>query len=133
MFSLAEATMNSTGRPILVVDDDAAVRDVVLMTLALEGYRVIEAENGADALSLIEEERPSLVVLDMQMPVLDGWGLVHELRARHLDPPIIVMTAGKNAERAAHEIGADGFVGKPFELNDLLMQVERLRTRDRAA
>jgi CheY-like chemotaxis protein len=114
--------MGSSGRPILVVDDDAALRDVLSLTLLLEGYPVREAANGAEALRLIEEEHPSLVVLDMQMPVLDGWGLARELKARELDPPILVMTAGHNAQRAAQEIGANGFVGKPFGVADLLHQ-----------
>ena len=119
--------MGLYGRPILVVDDDAALRDVLSLTLLLEGYPVREAANGAEALQLIEAEHPSLVVLDMQMPVLDGWGVARELRARHLDPPILVMTGGYNAQRAAREIGADGFVGKPFGVAELLDKVRALR------
>ena len=119
--------MDSRGRPILVVDDDKAVRDVVSLTLLLDGYPVREATNGAEALKIIEAEPPSLVVLDMQMPELDGWGLAHELQARHLDPPILVMTAGGNARSAAGAIGAAGFVSKPFALADLLAKVEELR------
>lgn len=119
--------MQGRGRPVLVVDDDKAVRDVVLMTLLLEGYPVREAADGAEALQRIENEHPSLVVLDMQLPMLDGWGLARTLRARGLDPPILVMTAGASAERAAEEIGAEGFIGKPFELLDLLAKVEAFR------
>lgn len=119
--------MESSGRPILVVDDDPAVRDVLALTLLLEGYAVREAADGAEALHLIVKERPSLVVLNMQMLVLDGWGLARELKARQLDPPILVMTAGRNAQDAAREIGADGFVGEPFEVNDLLSKIQALR------
>jgi CheY-like chemotaxis protein len=110
-----------------VVDDDQAVRDAVLMILLLEGYPVREATNGAEALSIIEGQPPSLVLLDMQMPVLDGWGFVQALKSRHLDPPVVVMTAGRSARTAAEEIGADGYVGKPFEIDDLLDTVQRVR------
>ena len=75
----------------------------------------------------VEAEHPSLIVLDMQMPGLDGWGLARELRARGLTAPILVMTAGKNAERAAREVGAVGFVAKPFQLDDIVSKVESLR------
>src|SRR5437879_11331277 len=112
--------MDPTGRPVLVVDDDKAVRDVVLMTLLLEGYPVREAADGAEAIQAIGQDPPSLVVLDMQMPGLDGWGVAAELRARHLNPPILVMTAGRNAQQAAQDIRAAGFVGKPFEVAEFL-------------
>ncbi len=118
--------MRASG-PILVVDDEQTVRDIVVMTLLLEGYSVREAADGAEALRMIEDARPSLVLLDMQLPVLDGWGVARELRAKELDPPIVVMTAGHDAQLAATEIGAADWVAKPFELTDLLTTVERCR------
>ena len=119
--------MQTSENPILVVDDDSAVRDVLLAILLLEGYSVREAVDGAEALEMIEAEHPSLVVLDMQMPRLDGWGVARELNVKGLHPPILVMTAGVNAERAAREIGAAGYLGKPFELMDVINKVEELR------
>jgi DNA-binding response OmpR family regulator len=62
----------------------------------------------------------------MEMPELDGWAFAGELRTKGYNPPIVVMTAGPNAERAAREIGAQGFVAKPFEVGDLLAKVEQL-------
>jgi CheY-like chemotaxis protein len=113
--------------PILVVDDDPAILATIEDILALEGYPVVTAGNGADALALVERVRPALVLLDMRMPVLDGWGFAREVRARGLDVPILVMTAAQNAQRWAAEIGADGYVAKPFDLFELLDAVARLR------
>jgi DNA-binding response OmpR family regulator len=110
--------------PVLVVDDDRALREVIVTSLVLEGHLVSQASNGAEALRLIQEQRPCLVLLDMQMPLLDGWGLAAELKTRGLEPQIIVMTAGRDAERVAQEVGAAGFMGKPFDLTDLLTKVE---------
>jgi CheY-like chemotaxis protein len=68
--------MPAPGRPILVVDDDQGVRDAMNVLLTMAGYEVHLAENGQAALDCIERRRPSLVLLDMRMPVLDGWGFV---------------------------------------------------------
>ena len=114
-------------RPILVVDHDPTLRDVLVVALLLKGYPVREAANGSEALRLIEKSHPSLVVLDMQMPVLDGWGLSHELKTKSLDPPVLAMTAGPDPERSAQEIGAADFLQKPFGIADLLTKVEALR------
>ncbi len=111
---------------VLVVDDDPAIRSTVAEILRLEGYPVETAENGAEALHLIHVERPAMVILDMRMPVLDGWGFARELREQGIDVPILVMTAAQNARRWAEEIGAASYVPKPFELVDLLDAVERL-------
>ncbi len=112
---------------ILVVDDDDAVRDMVKDVLDVEGYSVAAACNGAEALQVIERECPSLVLLDMRMPVLDGWGVARELRKRGLQVPIVVMTAASDAGHWADEIAADGCLAKPFDLSDLLTIVERFR------
>ncbi len=113
--------------PILVVDDDAAILATIGDILESEGYPVAAATNGAEALRAIERERPSLVLLDMRMPVLDGWGFARELRRRGLAVPVLVMTAARDAREWAEEIGADGFLAKPFNLPELLDAVERLR------
>ena len=113
--------------PILVVDDDPNILEVVSELLDMEGYRVATAANGAEALRVVEAGRPSLVLLDMRMPVLDGWGFAKELRARGVKLPILVMTAAQNARVWAEEIGAQGYVAKPFEVPALLDAVEKLR------
>ena len=110
---------------VLVVDDDPAILQTVSEILEFEGYPVGTAVNGAEALRAVEESPPSMVLLDMRMPVLDGWGFARELAARGVKVPIVVMTAAQDARRWAEEIGAEGFVAKPFDLIDLLAAVER--------
>jgi signal transduction histidine kinase/CheY-like chemotaxis protein len=115
--------------PILVVDDDPSILAVVAEILDFEGYSVETAEDGAAAIQAIERQRPSLVLLDMRMPVLDGWGFARTLDQRGVRLPIVVMTAAQDAQRWADEIGAAGYLAKPFEMPDLLTTVARHRTR----
>jgi two-component system, chemotaxis family, chemotaxis protein CheY len=111
--------------PILVVDDDPAILDIVVKTLDFEGYPTARATNGAEALNAIERRRPSLVLLDMRMPVMDGWTFAKELAERNVDVPILVMTAAHDARRWASEVGAVGYVEKPFDIEELLDAVQR--------
>ena len=110
---------------VLVVDDEADIRATVSAMLEIEGYDVDEASNGADALSSIEAHPPDLILLDMRMPILDGWGFASELRRRGHRTPIVVMTAARDAARWAAEIAAAAFVAKPFGLDDLITAVEK--------
>ncbi len=116
--------------PILVVDDDPAILATVADILDFEGYRVVTATNGDEALRLLDEVQPSLVLLDMRMPVVDGWEFVRAARERGLEAPLLVMTAARSAQRWAEEVGAAGFVAKPFEMAELLREVERVRGED---
>ena len=112
--------------PILIVDDDPAILATVAAILEFEGYTVEQARNGAEALVALEQVRPGLVLLDMRMPVLDGWGFARALTERGIHLPILVMTAAQDAGRWAREIGAVGYVAKPFELSSLLHAVAGL-------
>jgi CheY-like chemotaxis protein len=111
--------------PILVVDDDRSIREIIAETLELEGYPVVQAPNGAEALQRIGEQLPSLILLDMRMPVLDGWGVARAVKERGITVPIVVLTAASNAAAWAKEIDADGFLAKPFQDTALLSIVER--------
>jgi two-component system chemotaxis response regulator CheY len=113
-------------QPILVVDDDPTILATVSETLDMEGYPVVTATNGAEALEAVERDRPSMVLLDMRMPVLDGWGFIRAVRERGLNVRVVVMTAASDARRWAAEIGAQGVLPKPFELDELLATVERM-------
>jgi urea transport system substrate-binding protein len=113
--------------PILVVDDDPALLATVSDLLELEGHRVVRAENGQDALDAVERVRPALVLLDMRMPVVDGWEFARLLAERGITLPIVVMTAARDARAWAEEIGAAGFLAKPFGVDNLLETVDRLR------
>lgn len=117
-------------RPILVVDDDPTIRSTVSEILELEGYRVETAINGAEALEKVRMNPPSLVILDMRMPVMDGWGFARNLRLEGIHLPILVMTAAQNAQRWAEEIEADAYIPKPFDLDDLLSAVSDLDSRN---
>jgi two-component system, chemotaxis family, chemotaxis protein CheY len=113
-------------RPILVVDDDPTILATVSEALDLEGFPVVTATNGAEALDEVARHRPSLVLLDMRMPVLDGWGFMRALSDRGLSLTVVVMTAAADAGRWGREIGAQAVLAKPFELDDLIGAVERL-------
>jgi two-component system, chemotaxis family, chemotaxis protein CheY len=115
--------------PILVVDDDQTILNTVAEILHLEGYPVTTASNGAEALQVLERSQPSLVLLDMRMPVLDGWGFARQLKARGVETPILVMTAAQDAGVWADEIGAAGYLAKPFDLMELLEAVAALRSQ----
>jgi DNA-binding response OmpR family regulator len=110
---------------ILVVDDDPGILDAVAELLRVEGYEVETAANGVAALEAIARSRPALVLLDMRMPVLDGWGVARMLAERGIRVPILVMTAARDGASWASEIGADGYLAKPFGIGDLLDAVRR--------
>jgi CheY-like chemotaxis protein len=111
---------------VLVVDDDDQIRAVLADLLTWEGYTVAIADNGEAALAQIERAAPRVMLLDMRMPVLDGWGVARELGRRELAIPTVVMTAAQDARRWAQEIGADAYLAKPFEIQDLMATLERL-------
>jgi CheY-like chemotaxis protein len=111
---------------ILIVDDDPTILDVVADLLDLEGYPVATAANGAEALEALRREPASLVLLDMRMPVLDGWGFARAAREAGYRAPIVVMSAAHDVRRWAAEVGAVGHIEKPFELHDLLAEVKRV-------
>jgi DNA-binding response OmpR family regulator len=114
-------------RPILIVDDDPTILATVSDALDLEGFPVVTATNGAEALDVVDLRKPSLVLLDMRMPVLDGWGFMHAIRERGVSVSVVVMTAAADARRWAREIGAHGVLAKPFELDELVAAVRRFR------
>jgi CheY-like chemotaxis protein len=114
------------GGLILVVDDDETIQATLRAALELDGYRVVTAADGAAALGLLEDLTPCVILLDMRMPVLDGWGFAAAYRGREAPhAPLVVMTAAENAQRWCREIGADACLAKPFELDELYGAVER--------
>ena len=117
---------------ILVVDDDTSIRSFVEMALDSVGYAVSTAANGAEALGVTDQLQPDLILLDMRMPVMDGWTFAEKYR-QQAGPhaPIVVITAATDAGQRAAEIEADGFLGKPFDLDDLLKLVSRYTSQTR--
>ena len=112
---------------VLVVDDDTSILDTVSSILSGEGYDVVSASSGQEALDAVARKRPLLILLDMRMPVMDGWAVARALRGQGITVPIVVMTAAESAQRWADEVGAEGYLAKPFGLDELLTTVERFR------
>jgi CheY-like chemotaxis protein len=110
---------------VLVVDDDDSIRQVVVAALQDEGYAVLEAHHGAAALDRLARHRVDLILLDMRMPVMNGWEFARAYGQRPgPHAPIITMTAATDAGRWGAEIGADTILGKPFDIDELLRAVE---------
>ena len=112
---------------VLVVDDDTSILDTVTAILSGEGYDVVSAATGQEALDAVAHKQPLLILLDMRMPIMDGWAVARALRAQGNSVPIVVMTAAESAKRWADEVGAEGYLAKPFGLDELLSIVERFR------
>jgi len=113
---------------VLVVDDEPAIRNLERVILKSAGYQVLTAANGVEALDLLERNHPSIVVLDMQMPVMDGRSLFKELAAWTSRPTVLVVA--NEAGRAQRELGAEGALEKPFAPEDLLARIEALHQEE---
>jgi len=116
---------------ILVVEDDDVIRQMVSTTLEEEGYEVWQAPDGLAALAVVEQAPPDVVLLDMRMPVMDGWEFAQRYR-QGAQPRgrIVVMTAAIDALESAGQIDVDSVLAKPFDLNDLLSCVAQYAPPD---
>lgn len=123
---------------ILVIEDDRAIRGAVVDILDMEGYRVLSAENGMAGVALAREQRPALIVCDIMMPYLDGYGVISQLR-KHADTatiPFIFLTARttQNDIRQGMNLGADDYLTKPFRAEELIRTIQaRLERQARLA
>ena len=116
--------MKSAGG-ILVVDDDPDLREFIQLMLTSMCFQVTSAANGQEALDVMEGHDPDLIILDMKMPVMNGWEFCRALEGRDVRPPIVVLTAAPDPAARAAEAHADGWLGKPFEYADLEATVRR--------
>lgn len=110
---------------VLVVDDDPDMRLAICEVLVEQGFTVDMARDGQQALDRASQERPALVVLDITLPILDGYAVATALRERYGLVPILAMTADGRARQKARRVGAYAYLRKPFELDDLVRMVER--------
>jgi two-component system, OmpR family, alkaline phosphatase synthesis response regulator PhoP len=114
-----------TASSVLVVDDEPQVVWMLQFSLEAEGYQTLAAKDGKAALDEVREHHPSVVLLDIMMPVMDGWSFLEELQEIPASerPRVIVVSARSSLrDRAkAAELGADAFVAKPFNVDDLLL------------
>ena len=122
--------MNNQKEKILIVDDEISIRQILETRLSLIGYDVVSASDGEEALSTFRRENPNLVVLDVMMPKLDGYGVCQELR-KESDIPIIMLTAlGDVSDRITGlELGADDYVVKPFSPKELEARIKSVLRR----
>lgn len=117
---------------ILIVDDDPHIRKLIRVILSEEGYTILEAEDGKDALSLLDSEKVDLIILDIMMPNMDGWDLCENIRTYYSDSlPILMLTAkGETAQKVkGFNLGADDYLVKPFHPAELLARIKALLKR----
>jgi CheY-like chemotaxis protein len=114
-------------KTVLVIEDDKDLRELVAMMLEDAGLCVLAAGNGQEGLDRVQMRMPDLILLDMKMPVMNGWQFAAEFRARYgAAAPIVVITAAEHASLRAQEIGAVGWISKPFEMDEFIKQVKAL-------
>lgn len=115
-------------KTVLIVEDDAGIQEILESILVEEGYEVVRAWDGVDALEKLARTMPQLILLDLMMPRMDGYAFADELRRRGLRGtiPIIVLTADGRVRQKADQLGVDGYLGKPFCLPALLDEVDRV-------
>ncbi|MGH3504076.1 MAG: response regulator transcription factor [Nocardioidaceae bacterium] len=115
---------------VLVVDDDEVIRELIAVNLTLEGFEVVTAVDGRDCLDKVRHVAPDLITLDVMMPRLDGWVTVHRLRGdpdtRHIKLVLVSARAQENDIRHGYDVGADMYLTKPFDPDELVRAVRRL-------
>lgn len=121
------------GHKVLVVDDEEAVRELIELYLTKEGFEVIHARDGREALRLNGEKHPDLVILDLMLPGLDGWEVCRQIRTGSRVPIIMLTARGEEVDRIVGlELGADDYVVKPFSPRELVARVRAVLRRGSA-
>ena len=122
-----------TGERLLVVEDEAHLAEVIADNLEFEGYQVEVIGDGALALERIQGERPDLVLLDVMLPGMDGFEVCRRLRDDRNDVPILFLTARSSEDDRVKglELGGDDYLGKPFDLRELMLRVKAILKRTR--
>lgn len=117
---------------ILIVDDEKPISDIVKFNLTKEGYEVIKAYDGEEALEKVEDEQPDLILLDLMLPKIDGLEVARRMRAKHSIPIIMVTAKDSELDKVVGlELGADDYVTKPFSNRELVARVKaNLRRQD---
>jgi len=124
----------ATGRKVLVVDDEESVRDLINLYFTKEGFQVIPAKEGREALRLNGEHHPDLVILDLMLPGLDGREVCRQIRTTSRVPIIMLTARGEEVDRIVGlELGADDYVVKPFSPRELVARAKAVLRRGLAA
>ena len=117
---------------VLVVDDEPQIRDVMSLMLSEEGYRILTAANGEEALEVLKEKTPDLIILDMNMPKMGGIVFYHNIASSYDGTPkypVMVLTARSHLEELFKDFQVDGFMSKPFKFEDLVTEIEAILKR----
>ncbi|MGH7207638.1 MAG: response regulator, partial [Nitrospiraceae bacterium] len=119
-------SLAQNGDSILVVDDDPLILDLLVQFLTLRGYRVRAAKNGRDALALVRQESPQMILLDIIMPGMNGVEVLRELRAQEFAGSVVALTGAQSEEllQEAWNLGLQEVVGKPIDLDRLLLVIQ---------
>jgi DNA-binding response OmpR family regulator len=112
-------------RPVLIVDDDDATRSAERAVLTEDGFRVTEARDGEEAMRAIQNDPPALVVLDIQMPGVDGPSFARDLRMTLKRVPLVILTGVEDPKHEADRCNAEAYLSKPFDAPELLRLVRR--------
>lgn len=124
-------TPNPTPALVLVVDDEDSVSDLLVDALHLGGYRSLRAKDGQEALRILRDETPDLLLLDVNMPVMDGFELLERIRSKGDQTPALFLTARQDRQDTTRGfvLGADDYITKPFGLEELLLRVAAVLRR----
>ncbi|HEV8669460.1 MAG TPA: response regulator [Candidatus Limnocylindria bacterium] len=117
--------MSARPRPVLIVDDDVETLAIERQLLAESGFRVVEARDGAEALRVVQEDPPAVVVLDVQMPGMDGPSFARELRMALRRVPLVILTGVPDPRHEADRCNAEAYLAKPFDAQELVNVVRR--------
>ncbi len=121
------------GRKVLVVDDEESVRELIELYLTKEGYEVLLAKDGKEALRLNGESHPDLIVLDLMLPGMDGWEVCRQIRSTSRVPIIMLTARSEEVDRVVGlELGADDYVVKPFSPREMVARVKAVLRRGAA-
>ena len=118
---------------IMIVDDEVGVRELLRDTLKIAGFETVEADNGMSALTVLRSHKPELIIIDINIPLMDGFELVERLRGTGDLVPVLMLTARNDQQDISRglRIGADDYVVKPFGLEELILRVKAILRRSK--
>ena len=122
--------MITTKTKILIVDDENPIRELLRLYFEKEQFEVLEAENGAQAMTIFEEKKPDIIILDIMMPIMDGLEVCQQIRKNDMTPLILLTAKGEDEDRILGlEIGADDYITKPFNILEVKARIKAIMRR----